>query len=296
MLDIARWASNMTNRWTTSVGFHLSAPVSRPIFSKSLHKLHQCTSTRRPRSSRTQSSRQRIDCQQDANFVDPVTGIVYKPAPIDETSPEYRNRKEDFDVDATDFRPDIPHLNTAILIGRVGQDPVFRNVGRDDTRKKALLTFSLAVRDQLPFEFDTPPEPTTSWFRCEVWGPQAELGQRLLQKGIRISVTGTLGLSTYVNRAGEEVDDPVIVVRRFDILQSKSEATYRPSASQTNWSNDGPGQYSYSSSSKGRNFVRGYDTPGEGGDGESDGGGMPPPNRLRREQNESNNDLDSLPF
>jgi single stranded DNA-binding protein len=140
------------------------------------------------------------------------------------TNRDPESAEDDFDIESAEFRPDIPLINIVILTGRLGQDPVLRHVGQDDKRKLSLLTFSLAVRDEVSDdEYVASAEPTTSWFKCELWGQRAESGARLLRKGLRIGVTGQLGFESYTNRAGEEVDAAVIMVRSFEVLQSKSE-------------------------------------------------------------------------
>jgi single-strand DNA-binding protein len=160
---------------------------------------------------------------------------------------------DELDVASADFRPDIPLLNTVILTGRLGRDPILRHVGGDADRKLALLTFSLAVADEFPEgEWDEGAERTTSWFNCELWGKRAETGARLLRKGLRVGVNGQLGFSTYQNRDGRDVDSAVIMVSSFEILQSKSERDGNESSS--------PGSYAPPSASR---FVerraQGYD-------------------------------------
>jgi single-strand DNA-binding protein len=143
--------------------------------------------------------------------------------PSESKGPE--SDEDDFDIESAEFRPDIPLLNSVILTGRLGQDPVLRQVGQDDRRKLSLLTFSLAVRDEVEEDEYVPgAEPTTSWFKCELWGQRAEAGARLLRKGLRIGIVGQLGFESYTNRAGEEVDAAVIMVGSFEVLQSKSES------------------------------------------------------------------------
>jgi single stranded DNA-binding protein len=163
------------------------------------------------------------------------------------TNQDPESAEDDFDIESAEFRPDIPLLNLVILTGRLGQDPVLRHVGQDDKRKLSLLTFSLAVRDEVPDdEYVAGMEPTTSWFKCELWGQRAESGARLLRKGLRIGVTGQLGFESYTNRAGEEVDAAVIMVRSFEVLQSKSEyqaAETMSSPSSWNTARTGPKTY-----------------------------------------------------
>lgn len=122
-----------------------------------------------------------------------------------------------------EFRPDIPLLNSVVITGRLGQDPILRHVGSDDSRKLALVTFSVAVQNTFP-EPNRGMQPHTSWFDCELWGHRAEIAVRVLRKGLRIGVTGQLGFSTYTSKEGDEIDSPVIMVQTYEILQSRSES------------------------------------------------------------------------
>jgi single-strand DNA-binding protein len=131
----------------------------------------------------------------------------------------------DFDVESAEFRPDVPLLNSVVLTGRLGRDPTLRHVGADDQRKVALLTFSLAVTDEVPEgEWEEGAERGTSWFSCEMWGQRAEAASRFLRKGLRVGVDGQLGFSFYKDRGGAEVEAPVLIVRSFEVLQSRSES------------------------------------------------------------------------
>lgn len=133
----------------------------------------------------------------------------------------------DIDIDATQFRPDVPIVNIVVLTGRLGQDAIFRIVGRD---KVHLLTFSLAVED----EYDGG-EKTTSWFSCKVWGARAKGLETVLKKGLRVGVTGKLGFESYTTRQGVERVDPVVIVNNIEVLQSKSEGGDR-----RDWGRDEP--------------------------------------------------------
>lgn len=121
-----------------------------------------------------------------------------------------------------DFRPDIPLLNTVVITGRLGQDPLLRYVGSDDSRKLALTTFSVAVQNDFP-DPGGGMQPYTSWFDCEMWGHRAETAAKILQKGLRIGITGQLGVSSYTNKEGNSVEAPVLMVQTYEILQSRSE-------------------------------------------------------------------------
>lgn len=126
--------------------------------------------------------------------------------------------------DSAVFNPEVPLLNSITITGRLGQDPTLRHVGSDESRKVPLLTFSVAVTDDIPAGMWEPGmERTTSWFNCEMWGPRAESGARFMRKGLRVGVSGRLGFTVYTGRDGNEVQSTVIMVDNFEILQSKSE-------------------------------------------------------------------------
>lgn len=144
----------------------------------------------------------------------------------DETAPvlQYNGRLWDFEINEEDIileadftNPSRPNINQICLVGRLGADPTFKTVRSGSE----LCTFSMAVADDYdPIDND---EDTTSWFDVEIWGVQARLASRA-KKGMRVGVTGSLGMNCWTGRDNIERNDPIVRAQSFELLQSRSES------------------------------------------------------------------------
>lgn len=132
-------------------------------------------------------------------------------------SPEEEQRRI-----ASEFRADMPLINTVVLTGRLGGDPTLRTVG---AREIELCTFSLAVTDDWDPDAGPGQERTTSWFPVEVWGATAGRAASVLSKGLRVGITGTLCVNSWTDKNGKAQQSPVITANKFEILQSRSETS-----------------------------------------------------------------------
>ncbi|KAI0560512.1 Single-stranded DNA-binding protein [Gracilaria domingensis] len=137
---------------------------------------------------------------------------------------EYLDSQWDFEiaddelVEVEESNPSLPNLNVVTLVGRLGADPVFKVTSSGSE----LCKFSMAVsHDYDPNDSD---EDKTSWFDIEVWGSLAKLAARA-RKGVRVGVSGSLGLNCWTGRDGLEREDPIVRATTFEILQSRSEQT-----------------------------------------------------------------------
>ena len=77
------------------------------------------------------------------------------------------------------------------LVGFVGQDPEIREVG-----DKIVATVSIASTRKWRGK-DGEMKEKTSWFRCEVWGKQAEVVQKYVKKGSLLGVVGEMEIDEY---------------------------------------------------------------------------------------------------
>eukprot|EP00555_Chaetoceros_dichaeta_P006812 CAMPEP_0198276040 /NCGR_PEP_ID=MMETSP1447-20131203/65098_1 /TAXON_ID=420782 /ORGANISM="Chaetoceros dichaeta, Strain CCMP1751" /LENGTH=272 /DNA_ID=CAMNT_0043970957 /DNA_START=214 /DNA_END=1032 /DNA_ORIENTATION=+ len=131
--------------------------------------------------------------------------------------------------ESTDFEAHIPKINTVTLVGRIGQAPEPRYF--DDG--KVVLRLSLAVRRKYhPLERQVrnikSGEEETDWFNLEMWGRDAEYAGKYVTKGARVGITGTLNIDSWVDRmSGDEKSSAKIIVKQFDILESRAEAEMR---------------------------------------------------------------------
>lgn len=102
-------------------------------------------------------------------------------------------------------------MNRIFLMGRLTADPVQRTTKAG----KACTTFSLAV-DRRGEGADFIP--------CTAWDKQAEIAARLLRRGTKITVEGTLRQNTYEKNPGEKVTRFDVWVQNFEFCEKKAAA------------------------------------------------------------------------
>lgn len=77
--------------------------------------------------------------------------------------------------------------NSANLVGRPGADPVIKNISSE----QKMATFRLAV-DDYRTNADGESVKSTQWFNIVAWGSMADMTMRLIHKGKKVMVTGSL--------------------------------------------------------------------------------------------------------
>ena len=77
-----------------------------------------------------------------------------------------------------------------ILVGRVGKDPVAKQVGTTN-----LTEFPLAVND----EYD---KKKAHWYQCKAWKKLGEIAVKYLKKGNSVMVVGRISLEEYTAKDG----------------------------------------------------------------------------------------------
>lgn len=107
-------------------------------------------------------------------------------------------------------------MNTATIIGRVGQDPDIKYFESGKVR----TTFSMAVGR---WDSKTKAE-VTDWFNIELWDKQAEFAGEYVKKGRQIVVDGRIALSKWTDQTGEERERFYIVASNLRLLGSKRDA------------------------------------------------------------------------
>lgn len=83
-------------------------------------------------------------------------------------------------------------LNKVILIGRLGKDPEVRTF--EGTRKVA--NFSLATSEVYK-DKNGQRQESTEWHNIAIWGPQAEIAEKYLKKGMLLYVEGSIKTRSY---------------------------------------------------------------------------------------------------
>lgn len=103
------------------------------------------------------------------------------------------------------------------LLGRLGADPESKATDRNGNK---IVNFSLA---------ETNSRKQTNWWQCTIFGKQAELVYRTVQKGDQLLVEGNLDYETYT-KDGDLRTVVKLTVRNFTYVEAKrdSAATVDP--------------------------------------------------------------------
>lgn len=78
----------------------------------------------------------------------------------------------------------------------------------------------------------------TQWFRCTLWGPDAEYYVERLRKGARVSVYGELMARQYQDRDGANQTSLDVTVRGLSVVNKRGEgqqSAQRPAAQSDPW-------------------------------------------------------------
>jgi single-strand DNA-binding protein len=158
----------------------------------------------------------------------PMKSSTVPPSPTP-LPPQPMSDDMDTDVDDSEFEDHIPQLNIVNLVGRTTWTPEPRYF--DDG--KVVVNVGLAVtRKYHPLERRVKNikygQEETDYFTLEVWGRDAEFMAKYISKGARIGVSGSLVIDQYLSKATNElVTKPKVLVKEFDVLESKAEADRR---------------------------------------------------------------------
>ncbi|WP_236814727.1 single-stranded DNA-binding protein [Arthrobacter sp. FW306-2-2C-D06B] len=122
--------------------------------------------------------------------------------------------------------------------GNLGGEPAidFKRSGN------ACLTFNVADtkgKKDAQGSWDKSQEQT-QWFRCTLWGPDAEYYVERLRKGARVTVHGDLMAREYVDRDGVNRASLDVTVRGMSVINKKGSASAPPAAetSAQGWGNE----------------------------------------------------------
>ena len=112
-------------------------------------------------------------------------------------------------------------LNSVILVGAVGANPVFRTGATG-----LCCELSLASRETVPD--DRGDRVRTEWVRVRLHARAAETCQRAVRKGHLVGVEGRLRCRTTADRHGRIVRDVFVQAHRLHLLEG--EPTHAPPA------------------------------------------------------------------
>lgn len=113
-------------------------------------------------------------------------------------------------------------VNSAILIGRVGNNPQIRNVG--DSK---VATFSLATSENYKGKDGNWVE-STEWHSIVVWNKLAEKAEKIVTSGAQLYVNGKIKTEKYTDKDGNEKFATKIVANDIQLLGGKKEESSAP--------------------------------------------------------------------
>jgi len=101
-----------------------------------------------------------------------------------------------------------------IIVGNLGRDPElqYTQSGRAWTR------FSVAVSETWNDRQTNERREKTTWYNVSVFGPQAEVVNRYLNKGRQVMCIGNVSARAYTNNAGEAAASLDMVANRVQFL------------------------------------------------------------------------------
>lgn len=115
-------------------------------------------------------------------------------------------------------------VNKVILVGRLGSDPEVKTIPSGQTVARLSLATSEKWTDK-----DGKVQERTEWHRIVVWGKQAEMCGKYLEKGRQIYVEGKLQTRSWENNEGQKQYSTEIVSSTVQfLLGGESTKSSRP--------------------------------------------------------------------
>lgn len=107
--------------------------------------------------------------------------------------------------------------NQVQLIGNLGQKPEIKTFGED----RKVAKFSIATSD---YYYDNKGEKKeqTQWHNVVVWGKQADVVEKYLDKGMQVAVSGKITYRNYDDKDGNKKYITEIIASDFLMLDKKN--------------------------------------------------------------------------
>ena len=103
-------------------------------------------------------------------------------------------------------------INKVILVGNVGQDPQVRTMQNG----QKVVSFSLATSDRWRDRQTGEQKEQTEWHRVVIFNPNlVEVAERMLQKGTKLYLEGSLRTRKWQNQQGIDVYTTEVVLNQF---------------------------------------------------------------------------------
>ena len=106
-------------------------------------------------------------------------------------------------------------MNSALIVGRVGQDPEIKYFESG----KSKTTFSVAVNR---YNFKTR-QNDTDWFNVQLWDKKAESAAEWIKKGALVAIDGRIMVSKWQSPDGEMVERYLINATDYSFVGGKRE-------------------------------------------------------------------------
>jgi len=115
-------------------------------------------------------------------------------------------------------------MNKHILIGRVGGDPVIKEVGQSTVCKFSLATSEIYTKNGEKIT-------ETEWHNLVFWGKQCDILQKWVHKGDLLSVTGKVKTRKYNDNNGVTHYATEVICNEFEFISSgkKQDDSIKPS-------------------------------------------------------------------
>lgn len=112
-------------------------------------------------------------------------------------------------------------INKAIILGRLGDDPIVRYAASGE----CVTSFSLATSETWKDKQGQKQEKT-EWHKVVIWGKLAEIAEKFVKKGSQIYIEGQLQTRKWQDKDGNERYTTEIVLQGFNanliLLSSKN--------------------------------------------------------------------------
>ncbi len=103
-------------------------------------------------------------------------------------------------------------INKVILVGNIGQEPQTRTMGSG----QKVVSFSLATSDRWRDRSSGEQKEQTEWHRVVIFNPNlVEVAERMLQKGTKLYLEGSLRTRKWQNQSGADVFTTEVVLNPF---------------------------------------------------------------------------------
>lgn len=106
-------------------------------------------------------------------------------------------------------------MNKVILMGRLTRDPEVRYSQGENTM--AIARYTLAVNRRY-----SSTEPNADFISCVAFGKLAEVAEKYLKQGSKITISGRIQTGSYTNKNGVKVYTTDVVVEEQEFAESKS--------------------------------------------------------------------------